>query len=120
MRFTMLWSTMALLGVGSVGCGYSNGPTYPDNPAIVSVQGVIVTPQSVQLAAVGATRQLLATVAPTNATDKAVTWESSNTAVATVDANGLVTAKAAGDGVFITVFTHDGHHQASVNVSVNP
>jgi uncharacterized protein YjdB len=118
MRFTLLWSTVALLGVGAAGCGYSNGPTYPSNP--VSVQGVIVTPQSVQLAAVGATRQLVATVAPTNATDKALTWESSNSAVATVDGNGLVTARAAGDGVFITVFTHDGHHQASVNVSVNP
>ena len=36
--------------------------------------------------------QLTATVLPDNATDKTVTWESSNTAVATVDANGLVTA----------------------------
>ena len=36
--------------------------------------------------------QLTATVLPDNATDKTVTWESSNTVVATVDANGLVTA----------------------------
>lgn len=36
--------------------------------------------------------QLTVTVLPDNATDKTVTWESSNTAVATVDANGLVTA----------------------------
>ena len=36
--------------------------------------------------------QLTATVLPENATDKTVTWESSHTLVATVDANGLVTA----------------------------
>ena len=115
---TVLKTTLALLAIGAGGCDYSNGVTYPNSP--VAVEGVIVTPQSVQLAAVGATRQITATIAPLNATDKAVTWESSNAAVATVDGNGLVTARAVGDGVFITVFTHDGHHQASVNVSVNP
>ncbi|WP_205272719.1 Ig-like domain-containing protein [Lactococcus taiwanensis] len=39
---------------------------------------------------VGATKQLTATIAPDNATDKTVTWVSDTPAVATVDENGLV------------------------------
>ena len=46
---------------------------------------------------VGETLQLTATVSPENATDKTVTWESSDDAVVTVDENGLVTAVAAGE-----------------------
>ncbi|MGG1514486.1 S-layer homology domain-containing protein [Paenibacillus oryzisoli] len=44
----------------------------------------------------GASEQLVATVLPVNATNKAVAWTSSNPAVATVDENGLVTGVGAG------------------------
>ena len=84
------------------------------------MQGVKVAPQSILLTAIGETRQLVATVAPDDATDQAMTWESTDTSVATVDAAGLVTARAVGAGIFVTVITHDGHHQASVNVTVDP
>ena len=60
---------------------------------------------------------LTATVAPSNATNKDVTWTSSNPAVATV-VNGVVTAKAAGTAV-ITVTTEDGGKTASCTVTVN-
>jgi uncharacterized protein YjdB len=86
---------------------------------LVTVQGVKVTPQVVQLN-VGQTRLLVATLAPTNATDQVVAWESSDTTIASVSAAGVVAAKAPGAGVFVTAFTHDGGFQASVNVSVNP
>lgn len=69
---------------------------------------------------IGETRQLSARVSPSNATDQAVAWESTDTTVATVDTYGRVTAKGAGSAVFITAYTHDGHHEASANVSVNP
>ena len=46
--------------------------------------------------ATATTSQLTATVTPDTVTDKTVTWSSSNTAVATVNANGLVTAVAQG------------------------
>ena len=96
-------------------------PALPGQPpATVPVQGVRVTPQVMQFFAIGESRQVSATIAPLDATDKALTWESSDSAVATVDSHGLVTAKANGVGVFVTAYTHDGHHQASVNVSVNP
>ena len=55
----------------------------------------------------GETLQLTATVLPENATDRTVSWTSSNPAVATVNANGLVTAVAAGTAT-ITATTNDG------------
>ena len=110
------------LTLGVNACSYSTdvsiNPEQP--PATVPVEGVKVTPQVMQFFTIGESRQVSATIAPLDATDKALTWESTDTTVATVDAHGLVTAKATGVGVFVTAYTHDGHHQASVNVSVNP
>ena len=105
--------------IGLVACDYSTQPgDYPPNT--VAVTGVGVAPQTIVFEAIGETRQVTATIAPLNATDKAIEWETSNAQIATVDANGLVTARGIGDGVFVTAFTHDGHKQASVNVSVQP
>ena len=59
------------------------------NPVLVS--GITVSPDSKSLP-VGGTVQLSATVAPANATNKEYTWSSDDETVATVDANGLVTA----------------------------
>ena len=67
--------------------------------------------------AVNATEQLTATVQPTNATNKVVTWSSNNTAVATV-VNGLITAKTAGTAT-ITVTTADGGKTATCAVTVD-
>ena len=55
----------------------------------------------------GTTYKLKVTVQPTNASNKALTWKSSNTKVATVSSTGKVTAKAAGTAV-ITCTTKDG------------
>ncbi len=55
----------------------------------------------------GKTLQLKATVTPTNATDKGVTWKSSNTKIATVSSTGKVTAKTVGT-VTITCTAKDG------------
>ena len=65
---------------------------------------------------VGGTETLTATVAPDNATDKTVTWTSSNPSVATVE-NGVVTAVAPGTAV-ITVTTQDGNKTATCTVTV--
>lgn len=120
MRFTAPQATFALLVLSASACMSPSQPGDPPPANTVSVQGVRVTPQVLQFSATGETRQLLATVSPANATDKAIVWESTDSSVASVDAGGLVTARAAGSGVFITAYTHDGHHQASVNVSINP
>lgn len=63
------------------------------------------------------TLKLTATVAPSDATNKSVTWTSSNTSVATVDANGTITAKSKGNAV-ITVTANDGSN-VSAKCTVN-
>ena len=83
----------------------------------VAVTGVTISPNSVRLAR-GRTHQLRALVTPANATNQAVTWHSGNTGVATVDANGLVTAVRAGSAV-ITVETANGL-TATVVITVLP
>lgn len=82
----------------------------------VAVTGVTVSPTSATIT-VGGVRQLTATVSPSNATNKGVTWSSSNTTAATVDANGLVTARAAGTAT-ITVRTSDGGRTATSSITV--
>lgn len=64
----------------------------------------------------GKTGKLSATVLPTTATDKSVTWSSNNEAVATVSANGTVTAHKVGTAV-ITARTANGK-SASCTVTV--
>lgn len=65
----------------------------------------------------GKEEKLVVTVKPDNATDKSVVWESSNTSVATVDQEGLVTAVGEGKAT-ITVKTNDGGFSASCEVTV--
>ena len=65
----------------------------------------------------GKTYQLSAIIAPTNATNKNVTWISSNTKVAKIDSNGKVVAVAPGD-VIITAKTKDGGKIAICKVTV--
>ena len=83
----------------------------------ISVTGVALNQTTGTLTAVGQTLQLTATVSPTNATNPAVTWSSSNTSVATVDATGKVTAVANGTAT-ITVTTTDKNKTATATITV--
>ena len=82
----------------------------------VPVTGVTVSPTSGTVA-INGTLQLTANIQPSNATNKAVTWTSSNTSIATVDTNGKVTGKAVGSAT-ITATTTDGKKTASCTVTV--
>ena len=82
----------------------------------VSVTGVTLNKTTLKLGK-GASETLTATVAPTNATNKKVTWTSSDPAVATVDASGKVTGVANGTAT-ITVTTEDGGYTATCAVEV--
>jgi len=67
---------------------------------------------------VGATTNLEATIVPSNALDQRISWESSNTEIATVDAYGKVNAISAGQTT-ISVVTFDGSYNADCEILVN-
>ncbi len=68
---------------------------------------------------IGKQATLTATVAPENASNKAVTWSSLDASTASVDSAGIVTAHKLGSTT-ITVTTVDGGQTAACNVTVTP
>ena len=76
----------------------------------IGVNGVSLSSNTLTLN-VGDTSTLIATVLPTNATNKSVTWSTNNSSVASVN-NGTVTAHAKGQAT-IRVTTADGGYSAS-------
>ena len=81
---------------------------------VVAVESVTLDKSSLELNE-GETATLTATVKPDNASDKTVTWSSSKTSVATVDANGKVTAVAEGNA---TITAKAGNKSATCSVTV--
>lgn len=96
------------------------GGSDPEPPENVPVTGVTLDQSAITLTAAGQTQQLRATVQPSNATNKSVTWQSNHPEYATVTQAGLVQAVANGTAV-ITVKTQDGNKaaQCSVNVDID-
>ncbi len=86
-------------------------------PTEVSVTSVSLNKSTLDIK-VGGTATLTATINPTNATNKNVTWESDNTQIATVDTAGKVTAIKEGTAK-ITVKTKDGNYTATCIVTVS-
>jgi hypothetical protein len=107
---------LASLGVAALaGCGESGGGG-GGGGSVIDVTGVTLNKTSASLF-VGGTEQLVATIAPADATDKAVTWSSADKNVVTVDANGLVAAVGVGETA-VTVTTNDGAFKASCDFTV--
>lgn len=85
--------------------------------ATVAVTGVSLDKTELSLEE-GATATLAGTVAPANATDKSISFASSDTSIATVDAkSGKVTAVKAGTAD-VTVTTHEGAKKATAKITV--
>ncbi len=82
----------------------------------VSVTGVSLNKDTLELAE-GQSERLTAVVAPSNASNKSLTWSSSDLAVAEVSTGGMVTAKNEGTAT-ITVKTADGGKSAVCAVTV--
>ena len=103
---------------------YSAGAAYAENAnvtlyavwAVIPVTSVTLNKTSASLKK-GETLTLTATVAPSDAANKSVTWSSGNTSVATVTTSGVVTAVGEGTAV-ITVTTADGGKTATCTVAV--
>lgn len=103
---------------------YSAGAAYAENAdvtlyAVWEVNSVtsITLNQTTASLKKGETLTLTATIAPSDAANKSVTWSSSNNSVATVTTSGVVTAIGEGTAV-ITVKTADGGKTASCTVAV--
>jgi uncharacterized protein YjdB len=83
----------------------------------VPVTGVTLNKTTTSML-VGGTETLIPTITPANAANQNVTWNSSNTAVATVSSNGTITGVNVGTAT-ITVTTVDGSRTASCIVTVS-
>ena len=88
-----------------------------NNPAYEAVTGVSLDKTTAKLTEKGQTVELKATVAPATASIKDVSFATSDANVATVDANGKVTAVGNGTAT-ITVTTDDGNKTAICSVTV--
>ena len=82
---------------------------------VIAISKITVEPTSLALT-VGETATLKATVEPAEAKDKPIQWESDNIAVATVSADGVVTAE--GSGSAIIKISSDGTVFAECEVKV--
>ncbi|MGW7932328.1 Ig-like domain-containing protein [Staphylococcus xylosus] len=82
----------------------------------IKVTGVSLEKESLDLS-INDTETLVVNVTPSTATDKSVTYSSSNEDVVSVDNKGLVSALSAGTAK-ITVTTKDGNKTAEIDVSV--
>gem|GEM_PF-1734574 len=85
--------------------------------SVVPVTGITIVPTNKAID-VGETFNITSTVAPDNATNKAVTYTSDKPEIATVDATGKVTGIAQGSAK-VTVSTVDGGKTATCDVTVN-
>ncbi len=96
---------------------------YTDTVVVIVTPPISVTSVSVDISTlslvVGETSLITATILPDDATNKAVTWTSSDTAIATVNANGIITGVWVGTAI-ITVTTADGDYTDTIVVIVIP
>lgn len=133
---TIIWASSnngvaAVDGYGTV-IAYSVGETIvtavsTDGSNVVAECHITVVPtpvESITIEANGSTTlkalqmvQLTATITPETATDKSVLWSSSNSEIASVDENGLVTAKQVG---MATISAKSGSKEVTLSITVIP
>ncbi|MGI6710727.1 MAG: Ig-like domain-containing protein [Bacilli bacterium] len=131
---TVIWSTnnasVATVDVNGRVTGIAEGTATITATSIVSAsikathnitvtdpKSITLNPSSLALG-VGSNQTIIATVVAASLTDKSVVWSSGNPAVATVDANGKVTAVAVGSTTIIAKLNADNSTQAQATVTV--
>lgn len=112
---------MSAIGVGTatIYCTAHNGVSAQ---CVVTVNPVLATSVTLSSSSAelttGETMQLTATVSPSNTTDKSVTWSSTNTAVATVDGDGKVTATGSGQCNIVATTADGSSKTATCQITV--
>jgi len=110
---------VAVIGFSMTACEGDDGDGEDGNSSSgnnVAVTGVTLSPTTLSLTKSNDTGTLTATVVPNNATNKIVSWSTSDSNVATVT-GGTVTAVANGSAI-ITVMTADGSYSDTCEVTV--
>ena len=87
----------------------------PEEPETIPVEKVTLNHSRISLKA-GETAALTASVTPSDATDKKVSWSTSNSQIASVDQSGRITAKKAGQAV---ITAKAGEKSASCTITVS-
>ena len=107
-----------------IGYASSTAKDYCINYGKIFQDNSIVEPNTISInkntdnLIVGCSDNLISTITPSNATNQAVTWSSSDSSIATVDNTGKVTAVSTGIAT-ITVTTTEASKTASCSVTVN-
>ena len=97
----------------------NNAASYmPAAPTVIDPTGVKVDPTTATIE-IGEKKQLTATVSPSNATNKTVTWSSSNDSVAKVSSTGEITGKAVGTANIIAKTSNGLTAKCAVTVKAN-
>ena len=91
---------------GSSSSSSSSSKTTTSVPSTIAVTEIQIE-EKIEDMEIGENEKLTAIITPSNATDKNVTWKSSDESIATVDSTGEVTAKKSGV-VIITATTSNG------------
>ena len=90
----------------------------PNSPSTTNVDAIGVSLSKSSLSMLkGDSYRLVATIKPSDATNKSIMWSSSNESIVTVDNNGKLMAKEAGKAT-ITVKTKDGGKTATCQITV--
>ena len=122
LRSLMLMAAVVVATVIFVACDDTDVNGIEDEkPKEVAVTGVTINPPAAgtEVIAGGSGVTLTVTIVPANATDKTVTWSSSDNTIATVSATGVVTGLKEGT-VTITAATKDGAVSAQFTLTVKP
>ena len=118
---TVFYGVVEAVGFGTatITAKSNNGKTASCTVTVnpIAVTSVSLNKTSLSFTGTGSSQTLTATVSPSNATNKTLTWSSSNTSVATVS-NGVV--KAVGFGTATITAKSNNGKTASCSVTVNP
>ena len=99
--------------------GSSASPAKSITTNIQKVTGISINPSSAQTKNIGDTFKITATVSPSDANNKSVTWSSSSTSVATVDSSGNVRCVSAGTTTITATAADGSGKSASLSLTVH-
>jgi len=116
-RFPKTVGLVLALSVGMVACGTTSTPTPVEQNMVTGVSISNTGPLALQTGSTNNTAQIMHSVTGTGTFNSAVMFSSDKETVATVDANGLVTARGVGTAI-ITVATVMGGKTATITVNV--